>query len=64
MAESRKFKKTKRKRAKREEGGSTTQSGLSEEKRKKLKELDKFIEGVLQEAGEEFLDEFKQVEGQ
>lgn len=64
MAESQKFKKTKKKRAKREEGGSTTQSGLSEEKRKKLKELDKFIEGVLKEAGEEFLDEFKQVEGQ
>jgi len=64
MAESQKFKKTKRKRAKKEEGESTTLSGLSEEKRKKLKELDKFIEGVLQEAGEEFLDGFKQVEGQ
>jgi hypothetical protein len=31
--------------------------------KKKLKELDQFIEGVLQEAGEEFLDQFKQIEG-
>ncbi|SPF33602.1 hypothetical protein SBDP1_1150009 [Syntrophobacter sp. SbD1] len=34
------------------------------DKKKKLKQLDDFIEGVLQEAGEEFLEEFKQVEGQ
>lgn len=34
------------------------------EQRQQLKELDNFIEKVLQEAGEEFLDEFKQVEGE
>lgn len=32
--------------------------------KQKLKELDEFMEGVLQEAGQEFLDEFKQVEGE
>lgn len=37
---------------------------LSQEKRKKLKELDEYIESVLQEAGEDFLDRFKQVEGE
>ena len=39
-------------------------TGFQARKKKKLKELDEFIEGVLEEAGEEFLDEFKQVEGQ
>lgn len=29
-----------------------------------LEELDAFIEKVLEEAGEEFLDEFRQIEGQ
>ncbi len=28
------------------------------------KALDEFIEDVLQEAGEEFLDEFRQIEGE
>lgn len=64
MAESQKFKKPIKKRSKKKDGDSTAPSGLTEKKKKKLKELDEFIEGVLQEAGEEFLDEFKQVEGQ
>jgi hypothetical protein len=64
MVESQKFKKPKKKRSKKEDGGSSVQSGISGEKQKKLKALDEFIEGVLQEAGEEFLDGFKQVEGQ
>ncbi len=29
-----------------------------------LDELDQFIEKVLEEAGEEFLDEFRQIEGE
>lgn len=37
---------------------------LSKEKKEKLKELDDYIAGVLEEAGEDFLDQFKQVEGQ
>jgi hypothetical protein len=64
MAVSQQFKQPKKKKAKKEDEGSTLSSGIAGEKKKKLKELDNFIEGVLQEAGEEFLDEFKQVEGQ
>lgn len=64
MVTSQQFKQPKKKKAKKEDGGSTAPIGISEEKKKKLKELDKFIEGVLQEAGEEFIDEFRQVEGQ
>ncbi len=40
------------------------QEPLSQERQKKLKELDDYIESVLQEAGEDFLDRFKQVEGE
>lgn len=64
MTEAQKFKQPKKKKPKKEDEGSTAAGGLSSEKKKKLKVLDEFIEGVLQEAGEEFLDEFKQVEGQ
>jgi hypothetical protein len=37
---------------------------LSQAKKEKLEALDEYIEGVLQEAGEDFLDQFKQIEGQ
>lgn len=37
---------------------------MSKQKRDKLKELDQYIDGVLQEAGEDFLDRFRQVEGE
>lgn len=64
MTETQKFKQPKKKKPKKEDVESNTLGGLSNEKKKQLKVLDEFIEGVLQEAGEEFLDEFKQVEGQ
>jgi hypothetical protein len=64
MAEAQKFKQTKKRKPKKEDEGPTPTDGLSSEKKKKLEVLDEFIEGVLQEAGEEFLEEFKQVEGQ
>jgi len=64
MAEAQKFKQPKKKKPKKEDEGSTVPGELSSKKKKQLKVLDEFIEGVLQEAGEEFLDEFKQVEGQ
>jgi hypothetical protein len=63
MTESQKFKKVRKKKPKKNEP-SPAAEGMGSEKKKKLKELDNFIEGVLQEAGEEFLDEFKQVEGE
>ncbi|MEW6349277.1 MAG: hypothetical protein AB1646_09455 [Thermodesulfobacteriota bacterium] len=66
MAEQRFVPKTPKKTAKKQEETATSQDSthVSEEKRRKLEELDKFIDGVLEEAGEEFLDEFKQVEGE
>lgn len=57
----------KRKKAKKEKASETTgrTSAVTDEKtQQKLKELDEFMEGVLQQAGQEFLDEFKQVEGE
>jgi len=39
-------------------------SQVSPDMKHKLDELDNFIEGVLEKAGEEFLDEFRQVEGE
>ena len=64
MTESQKWVQPKKKKPKKEDEGTTVPGELSSEKKKKLKALDDFIEGVLQEAGEEFLEEFKQVEGQ
>ncbi len=61
MTEGQTFKRKPKKKKKRVNGEDETQATAS---KKKLKELDDFIEGVLQEAGDEFLDEFKQVEGQ
>ncbi len=62
MAETRQVRQQKKKRGEKEEEASP--NAAATDKKKKLKELDDFIEGVLQEAGEEFLEEFKQVEGQ
>ncbi len=63
MTETQKFKKVIKKKPKKEDPSSAAE-GVTGSKKKNLKELDEFIEGVLQEAGEEFLDEFKQVEGE
>ncbi len=60
MVESRQVRQQKKKKGKKEDESSES----SVEKKKKLKELDNFIEGVLQEAGEDFLEEFKQIEGE
>ncbi len=62
MAETRQFQQRKKKKTGEEEESSPLSSMA--DKKKQLKELDDFIEGVLQEAGEEFLEEFKQVEGE
>lgn len=62
MAEARQTQLPKKKKEKKTEEEQA--SALSTEKIKKLKELDDFIEGVLEQTGEEFLEEFKQVEGE
>jgi len=67
MSELRKTQIPKRKRTEREDSEepvSPASSISDEEKKQKLRELDEFMEDVLQKAGEEFLDEFKQVEGE
>jgi hypothetical protein len=67
MSESRQIEIPKRKKRKQEDSTETVppSSAISDsEKQQKLKALDDFMEGVLQKAGEEFLDEFKQVEGE
>ena len=61
MTEGQTFKKKNKKKKKRQ---GTDEETVASPSKKKLKELDDFIEGVLQEAGDEFLDEFRQVEGQ
>jgi len=65
MRESKQTQIPKKKKAKEEDLTAPPSSSISsEEKKHKLKELDDFMEGVLEKAGEEFLDEFKQVEGE
>jgi hypothetical protein len=64
MPESRQIKKPKKKVAKKKEAKQEQPERLSKEKQAKLKDLDNFIEGVLEEAGEDFLDQFKQIEGE
>ncbi len=66
MSDARQVKKTKKttsrkKGTQQEEPDNVT---LSKEKQTKLKELDDFIEDVLEDAGEDFLDQFKQIEGE
>jgi hypothetical protein len=62
MAETRQVRQQKKKKSGKEEEASP--HAAATDKKKKLKQLDEFIESVLEEAGEEFLEEFKQVEGQ
>jgi hypothetical protein len=64
MTESQKHQKVVKKKATQKKDTPVSPEGMSGETKEKLKALDKFIEGVLEEAGEEFVDEFKQVEGQ
>lgn len=65
MAEQRFAPKPKKKERKKEEDATLPGSAtMTEEKKRKLQELDEFIDGVLEQAGEEFLEEFKQVEGE
>ena len=62
MAEFRQIQKPK-KTSKKQHQEEETERASSDQK-EKLKALDEYIEGVLQEAGEDFLDQFKQIEGQ
>ena len=61
MIEIRQIQPPKRTKTKKEEAAPTA---LCAEKKKKLKELDEFIAGVLAQAGEEFLEDFRQLAGE
>jgi 3-hydroxyacyl-CoA dehydrogenase len=64
MPGTRQIKKPKKKQTKKKSDKQEQVEKLSKEKQKKLKDLDSYIEGVLEDAGEDFLDQFKQVEGE
>jgi len=64
MPDSRQIKKPKKKITKKKENKQAHPEKLSKEKQMKLEELDNYIENVLEEAGEDFLDQFKQIEGE
>ncbi len=64
MPESRQIKKSKKKNARKKKSDQAAPEQLSREKKERLKDLDNYIENVLEEAGEDFLDQFKQIEGQ
>jgi hypothetical protein len=64
MPDSRQIKKPKKKVSKPKDSRQSQPEKLSKEKQKKLEALDDFIEGVLEDAGEDFLDQFKQIEGE
>jgi hypothetical protein len=64
MPESRQIKKPKKKVAKKKVDEQEQSEKLSREKQDKLKALDNYLEEVLEEAGEDFLDQFKQIEGE
>jgi hypothetical protein len=64
MAESKRAQLPKKKKADKKEAPEVRETWVSRGQKKKLQDLDTFIEEVLQEAGEEFLEEFRQIEGE
>jgi hypothetical protein len=64
MAETKRTQAPKRKKAEKKGQEETAAAPQSRSSKKKLQDLDAFIEGALQEAGEEFLEEFRQIEGE
>lgn len=64
MAETKQAQIPKRKKADKKKQDEVAAAPRVRGQKKKLQDLDAFIEGVLQEAGEEFLEEFRQIEGE
>ena len=64
MGDQKQIKKPKRQTTGKRAASTEQPEQLSKKKQQQLDELDKYIEGVLETAGEDFLDQFKQVEGQ
>jgi len=64
MPDARQIQKPKTTGTKKKQQSESESESLSTDQKNKLKALDEYIEGVLEEAGEDFLDQFKQIEGQ
>jgi vacuolar-type H+-ATPase subunit I/STV1 len=64
MPDSGQIKKSRKKKLRKKHDDQADVEQLSSQKKEKLRELDDYIENVLEEAGEDFLDQFKQIEGQ
>ena len=64
MPDSGQIKKSRKKPVRKKQDKQAETERLSRQKKEKLKDLDEYIENVLEEAGEDFLDQFKQIEGQ
>lgn len=64
MPDSGQIKKSRKKKPRKKQDEQMEVEKLSKQKKEKLKALDDYIENVLEEAGEDFLDQFKQIEGQ
>ncbi len=64
MPDSGQIKKSRKKKDRKKQDKQADVEQLSRQKKEKLKALDEYIENVLEEAGEDFLDQFKQIEGQ
>ncbi len=64
MSDSLQTRKSKKKAPKKPENVQERPEKRSREKQEKLKDLDNYIETVLEDAGEDFLNRFKQIEGQ
>lgn len=64
MPESGQIKKSRKKKTRKNKNEQEVPEQLSHKNKEKLKDLDNYIENVLEEAGEDFLDQFKQIEGQ
>ena len=64
MSDARQIQKPKKTVKKKKQQAESESEHLSADQKEKLKALDEYIEGVLEEAGEDFLDQFKQIEGQ
>lgn len=64
MSDSLQTRKPKKKTSKKPENVQERPEKRFREKQEKLKDLDNYIETVLEDAGEDFLNRFKQIEGQ
>lgn len=64
MSDSRQIKKPKKKTSRNKTVDPSLSEKLSKDQQEKLRELDNYLDEVLESAGQDFLDQFKQIEGE